>query len=159
MPMTTPDAQDPWVIRTDFSDDTKWTAVREQIAAPQPDGGKHFYAYVQYVSDAKYSGVGCNDLVHSLPDKYPGFLCFIVDETTLTNDEHPILVVDFAPDSVKLEDYQRTPKQTPVDDIKTFRAIPSAIQGIQNNLSIANMDFEDFADYVDDDGVFREFRR
>ncbi len=38
-----------------------------------------------------------------------------------------------------------------------FRAIPSQIQGIENNLSIANMDFEEFAEAVDEDGVFRGF--
>jgi hypothetical protein len=158
-PMTNQDGQDPWVIRTDFSDDAKWAAVQELIAAPQTYMGQEFYAYVQFVNDAKYSGVECNDLVHSLPDDYPGFLCFVADETTLNNDEHPILVVDFAPNSVEPEAYQRTPKQTPVTDIKTFRAIPSTIQSIENNLSIANMDVEDFANSVDDDGVFRGFPR
>jgi uncharacterized protein DUF6924 len=38
-----------------------------------------------------------------------------------------------------------------------FRAIPSQIQGIENNLSIANMDFEGFAEAVNEDGVFRGF--
>jgi uncharacterized protein DUF6924 len=156
--MTTPDAQDPWVIRTDFSDDAKWTAVRELIAAPQTDFGQKFYAYVRYVSDEKYSGIECNELVHTLPDDYPGFLCFVVDETTLTDDEHPVLVVDFGPDSTDMEDYRRTPGQTPVTDIKTFRAIPSTIQSVENNLSISNMGFEDFVDSVDDDGLFRGFR-
>jgi hypothetical protein len=99
----------------------------------------------------------CSEVVHSLPDDYPGFFCFIVDTTTLTNDEHPILVVGFSPNSAELEDYQRSPKQTPVTDIKTFRAIPSTIQSIENNLSIANMDFEEFAHSVDVDGVFRSF--
>jgi hypothetical protein len=37
--------------------------------------------------------------------------------------------------------------------------LPSQIQAIENNLSIANMDFEDFADSVDADGVFRGFPR
>jgi len=40
---------------------------------------------------------------------------------------------------------------------RTFRAIPSQIQGIKNNLSIANMDFFEFADNVDADGIFRGF--
>jgi hypothetical protein len=31
--------------------------------------------------------------------------------------------------------------------------------GVENNLSIANMDFQDFVDYVDLDGVFRGFPR
>lgn len=156
--MTSPDAQHPWVVRTDFSDNAKWAAVRELIAAPQTDFGQKFYAYVRYVSDEKYSGIECNEVVRTLPDDYPGFLCFIVDQTTLTDDEHPVLVVDFGPNSTELEDYERTPSQTPVTDIKTIRAIPSTIQCIENNLSISNMDFEEFADSVDADGVFRGFR-
>jgi hypothetical protein len=154
-PVTNQDEQSPWVIRTDFSDNDKWTAVRELIAAPQIDVGHRFYAYVKYVSDEKYAGMEPDNLIHALPDDYPGFLCFIVDSTTLTNDEHPILVVGFSPNSLNLEDYQRPPKQTPLTDIKTFRAIPSTIQSIENNLSIANVDFEEFAESVDDDGVFR----
>lgn len=42
---------------------------------------------------------------------------------------------------------------------REFRAIPSQIQSIENNLSIANMDFEEFAESVDEDGVFRGFPR
>jgi hypothetical protein len=41
---------------------------------------------------------------------------------------------------------------------REFRAIPTAVQSIENNLSIANMDFEDFAEAVDEDGVFRGFQ-
>ena len=40
---------------------------------------------------------------------------------------------------------------------RTFRVIPSEIWGVENNLSIANMGFEEFADAVDSDGVFRGF--
>jgi hypothetical protein len=40
-----------------------------------------------------------------------------------------------------------------------FRALPSQIQSIQNNLSIGNMDFEEFANNIDPDGVFRGFKR
>lgn len=39
----------------------------------------------------------------------------------------------------------------------TFRTSPTRIQTIQNNLSIGNMGFEDFAADVDGDGVFRHF--
>jgi hypothetical protein len=31
------------------------------------------------------------------------------------------------------------------------------VQSIENNLSIANMDFAEFADSVNEDGVFRGF--
>lgn len=36
-----------------------------------------------------------------------------------------------------------------------FRVILSEIQRIENNLSIANVDFEEFAGSVDQDGGFR----
>jgi hypothetical protein len=39
----------------------------------------------------------------------------------------------------------------------TCRAIPSAVQSIENNLSISNMDFFEFAGAVDKDGIFRVF--
>ncbi len=155
--LSTPNEQYPWVIRTDFSDNVEWNAVRQLIAAPQIDMGEKFYAYVQFVSDRQYSGMEYTDLVRSLPSNYPGFVCFIVDKITLTHDDRPILVVYFAPDSLEVEVYQRTPNQTPDTDIRTFRAILSTVQGIENNLSIANMDFEDFSDSVDVDGVFRGF--
>ena len=89
--------KDPWVIRTDFSDDEKWKAVRELIAAPRIEADEEFCAYVQYVSDRKYAGMEHDALVHLLPDDYSGFLFFIVDSTTLTHDEHPVLVVGFSP--------------------------------------------------------------
>ncbi|WP_435828452.1 DUF6924 domain-containing protein, partial [Nocardia testacea] len=40
---------------------------------------------------------------------------------------------------------------------RTVRILPSQMWGIENNLSIANMDFQDFADAADPDGVFRGF--
>jgi hypothetical protein len=158
-PMTNQDEHSPWVIRTEFSDNEKWSAIRQLVGAPQNEFGQKFYANVKYVSDEKYAGMEPETLVHSLPDDYTGFVCFIVDETTFEREQNPLLVVGFSPNSVDPKDYERTPKQTPSADIKTFRAIPSTIQSIENNLSIANMDFEEFADSVDDDGVFRGFPR
>jgi len=40
---------------------------------------------------------------------------------------------------------------------REFRAIPSQIQAIENNLSEANMGFEEFAEAVAKGGVFRGF--
>jgi hypothetical protein len=38
-----------------------------------------------------------------------------------------------------------------------FRCIPPELWGIDNNLNIANMDWAEFADAVDENGVFRGF--
>jgi hypothetical protein len=43
------------------------------------------------------------------------------------------------------------------DPGRVFRVVPSQILGIENNLSTANMDFDEFADSVGEDGVFRGF--
>lgn len=148
---------DPWVIRTDFSSDEKWTDVCDLIAAPEKDTGMEFFAYVRYVSEEKYRDRKGHDLVLSLPDDYPDLFCFVVDRECIQNPEHPVLVLGFYPSAQK--SYDRPPRETPSGDVATFRALPSQIPGIQNNLSIANMDFDDFANSADDDGVFRGFPR
>jgi hypothetical protein len=155
--MQEPTEHDPWVIRTDFSNDDYWTTVRDLIAAPQKDAGREFFAYVRYVNDDKYRDKETRDLVLSLPDGYPGMFCFVVDRQCIENPEHPVLVVGFYPSDNK--SFSRKPRATPVGDVSTFRALPSQIQSIQNNLSIANMGFEEFANSVGNDGVFRGFPR
>lgn len=41
---------------------------------------------------------------------------------------------------------------------RMFRIIPSEMWSIENNVRIANMDFYEFADQVDAEGIFRGFR-
>ena len=145
--------QNPWVIRTDFSDAEKWDHIRKLISAPQ--GDDEFMAYVEYVDDDKYRNREPKDLVLSLPNTYSHMFCFFVDQECIQNQEHPILVVGFYPS--ENDSLDRLPRDPPRSDITTFRALPSQIQSIENNLSIANMDYEEFAYSVDDDGVFRGF--
>ncbi|MFM7249816.1 MAG: DUF6924 domain-containing protein [Planctomycetaceae bacterium] len=38
---------------------------------------------------------------------------------------------------------------------RTFRVIPSEMWSVEGNLSIATMDFREYAENVDPDGVFR----
>ena len=59
----------------------------------------------------------------------------------MTHPDHALLVLDLLEESAGGE----------------FRAVPSAVQSIENNLSIGNMDFDDFATAAGDDGVFRGF--
>ncbi|MFK4804121.1 DUF6924 domain-containing protein [Streptomyces sp. MPA0124] len=40
---------------------------------------------------------------------------------------------------------------------RCVRVVAAELWSIENNLSEANMDFEEFAGAVDDDGVFRGF--
>jgi hypothetical protein len=60
---------------------------------------------------------------------------------TLTDPERPVVVVDLG-----------------AQPGRTFRVIPREMWGVGNNLSLANMDFREFADNADPDGMFRGFR-
>jgi hypothetical protein len=40
---------------------------------------------------------------------------------------------------------------------RTFRVVADELWGVAANLDMANMEFEEFADAVDEDGVFRGF--
>jgi hypothetical protein len=133
---TLADAEHPPLLRTDFSDDGAWDAL---CTAVQANVGE-FRAYVSCISDPVFDGMTTEEVTPLAADAGHRFL-FIADDVALTGPERPVLVVDL----------RREPG-------RTFRVIPSEAWGVENNLSIANMDFEDFADSVDEDGIFRGFR-
>lgn len=134
-----PQTEHALVVRTDFSDAAAWASLCEEIQ--EPVGEYQFRAYVDFLSDPEYQGLAAEELRSVLPRRYNHSFIFLVDRLTLTHSEHPILVVDL----------QEEEPESP------FRVIPSEMWGIENNLSIANMGFEDFAHAVDEDGVFRGF--
>jgi hypothetical protein len=133
-----PQSQAALVVRTDFSNDEVWEAIGAAILQLTEEG---FGAQVEFVDDATYRGVAKEQLLDLFPegDRRP-FFFMIVDEVTVRSPEHPILVVDL----------WREPG-------REFRGVPAAVQSVENNLSIANMDFAEFADAVDEDGIFRSF--
>lgn len=135
---TIPDTENALVLRTDFSDQAAWEQLCAEIR--KPVGIFRFLAYVDDLDDAQYADITKEQLLQLLPPKYNHSFIIVADRMTMTHGEHPLLIIDLFDDSKR-----------------DFRAVPKQIQGIENNLSIANMDFEDFADNVDQDGIFRGF--
>jgi hypothetical protein len=133
-----PQTKNALVIRTDFSDDEAWQAIGEDVQAPTEDD--EFVANVDLLDDPALRGLSKDQLLELLPEDYPHSFLMIVDEITVRDPENPLLIVDLYDDRGR-----------------EFRAVPSAVQSIENNLSISNMDFYEFADAVDEDGVFRGF--
>ena len=133
-----PESQAALVIRSDFSDQEAWEAIGAAILQLTEEG---FGAQVELVDDAAYRGLTMEQLLDLIPegDERPFFL-MVVDDVSVRSPEHPILVVDLWHEPGR-----------------EFRAIPAAVQSIENNLSIANIDFAEFADAADEDGVFRGF--
>lgn len=126
------------VIRADFSDDAAWQKVWQAVNTPVG----MYEANLIAIEDRRYDGLTPESLPAILPKDFRHSFVFIVDRTTLVEREHPVLVVD--------ADEQPG---------RTFRVIPSEVWSVQNNLKLANMDWEDFSESTDPDGVFRGFSR
>ena len=112
----------------------------QAIRAPVPAVGDTFYAYVDFLEDAVFRNLSKDELLARVPSDYAHSFFMVVDTTAITDREHPILVIDLNGERGR-----------------SFRAIPSQIQSIENNLSIANMSFFEFADAAGVDGIFRGF--
>jgi hypothetical protein len=130
-----PETEDSLVLRTDFSDNSAWESVCAAIQEPVGE----FQAYVDCLSDPEYDGLTAEQLTTLIP-RGSRLFAFIVDQVALTHPEHPICVVDLF-----------------VEPGRTFRVIPSEMWSVQNNLSICNMDFDEFAAAAGKDGIFRGF--
>jgi hypothetical protein len=135
-----PKTNNPLVVRTDFENQQAWKTLCKLIRAPVPAPGDTFYAYVQFLEDVAFRGLGIEELLARVPGDYNHSFLFVVDSIAISNPEFLILVIDLRG-----------------VDGRNFRAIPTAIQAIENNLSISNMDFSEFAAAVDEDGIFRGF--
>ncbi|MER5185384.1 hypothetical protein ABT009_45165 [Streptomyces sp. NPDC002896] len=125
------------VLRTDFSDDAAWDAVRAAI------DGADVHPNATYVSDPRFTEVSIQVLVDEdaaaeEDDKIT--YAFLADTTTMTEPSRPLLVVDLYDEPGR-----------------TFRVPVRWFSEISANLSIANLDFADFADTADGSGTFRGF--
>ena len=78
------------VLRTDFSDNSAWKSICAAILQPVGE----FRAYVDFIDDSTFNDIAVKQLLSLIPsDANPGFI-FVVDHTTLSKPDYPILVVD-----------------------------------------------------------------
>jgi hypothetical protein len=133
-----PETDNPVVLRTDFSDDAAWRLICAAIEKPDADFG--FRAHVDFVSDPAYDEITMEQILSLIPKDSDHALIFVVDRLALSHPDHPILVVNLESEPGR-----------------TFRVVPSEMWAVENNLSLANMDFDEFAGAVRPDGVFRGF--
>ncbi|WP_338673019.1 hypothetical protein V1460_08090 [Streptomyces sp. SCSIO 30461] len=135
MTLPAPDDLTSLVLRTDFEDDDAWAAVRAALDADGP--------YATYVSDPRYAGAAVEALVGedaAAAEDARVFHVFLADAVTMADTSHPLLAVDLADEPGR-----------------TFRIPARWVPGMSANLSIANMDFGEFADMADASGTFRGF--
>jgi hypothetical protein len=125
------------LVRTDFTDDASWQRVRETALAESVDG---FRAGVRVIDERAYDGASWEDLRDAaMAGGETAAVLFVADRAALGAD-HPIQVVD-------LSGRSRAP----------FRCVARELWSVENNLNIANLDWEEFADKADANGVFNGF--
>jgi hypothetical protein len=121
------------LVRTDFSHPDEWARLSLAATAPTSEG---YQAWVEFVDDADNDGSNWHDIVAALP-RLP--VAFVADLTSMTQPGFPILVID---------SWEETPREP-------FRCLASELWMIECNLTLFNMDWEDFSDCCHIDGVFR----
>ncbi|MEU7071755.1 hypothetical protein AB0B30_06305 [Streptomyces narbonensis] len=137
MPLPQPDDLTSLVLRTDFGDDGAWDAVRAALDAADE------YPHATYVSEPRFAGVGIQALMEeeAAADEDDQIIhVFVADAATMKDADHSLLAVDLSDEPGR-----------------TFRLPAQWFPDVSANLSIANMDFADFADTVDGSGTFRGF--
>ncbi len=115
------------MVRTDFSDSTKWEALLSEVALENDMG---FRANVEPVSDQRFAAATSTEVVaaHSAAP-----IVFVVDEKALATKE--ILCVDGEePDNM-------------------FRAKVGDLWIVENNISVGNLLFEELMEQVGEDGL------
>ena len=133
----TPKTEKTLLLRSDYSDDSAWKELCRLVEAPSEDD---FRANLTFVEDPELVNKSVAELMAIVDGgDYQSFF-FVADEEAIHGPEHTVLVVAL--------DDQRG---------RTFRVIPAHMWSVENNLSLANMDFEEFAESVDSEGVFRGF--
>jgi len=131
------------LIRTDYTDDNAWADVATAAQAPSsPDG---FTANLILVNEPIWNSITVEDLLSEIYDSSLSYV-FIADTETMTHPEHPILAV-----------YTSNIDRRGIERGRSVRVVPRAMWSIENNLSTANLDFADYVENSDADGVFRGF--
>ncbi|AOT02598.1 DUF6924 domain-containing protein [Arthrobacter sp. U41] len=132
-----PSTENSLLVRTSFADAEAWADALSVVRTENEDG---FRAYVEVVDDNAWEDADWEQVRRAaLATDEQAAVLFIVDSAALEPD-YPVLVVD-------LGDLSHEP----------FRCVASELWGVDNNLNIANMDWEEFADMTESDGVFRGF--
>ena len=146
---TLPERNCSLLVRTDFASDDAWQEVAGKATLENEDG---FRAFAEPVSDPAFDAASWETVKAAVAvSSHGASVLFIADSISLSSPDHPILVVDLSDTFLSVAEFPEIAGRAP------FRCIPSELWSVDNNLNIANMDWEDFAGAVGEDGLFRGF--
>jgi hypothetical protein len=143
------------LVRVDFTDDDAWqrlvTLARETSFEDDEDP---YVPNIVVIDDRSYDGADAGSIATAARDAHDGLgYVLLADAASMAEAAQgttaTLVYVDLT---------------TPFDDSgqesfgRAFRSVIAEVASIEANLSISNMDFDEFADYADErGGVFRGF--
>jgi hypothetical protein len=123
------------LVRTYFGDEAGWDALRAVIDEGSQEG---FFANVHYVDDRHFDGFSVEELEAAHPQRERGWdVLYVADEQAITHPVHPLLVV-------RVGSTEELP----------FRCRADLLHEVDANLSLANLDWDDFRDQSNESRVY-----
>jgi hypothetical protein len=150
------------LLRTDFADDVAWAKVASAVTAGADFGpdelnnpeAELYEPNIEPIENRAFEGATGTTLAAAIP-LHPLAYVLLADarvmREALVGAELTVVYVDLSVDEHDAAEFGWIQG-------REFRCEVGEIASIEANLSIANMDFAEFADAVDPDGVFRGFR-
>ncbi|WP_239148935.1 hypothetical protein [Streptomyces sp. SID12501] len=150
------DEFDALVVRTDYADEAAWQAVAAELAQAWGDDGE-FEAYVHLVDDPAWAGLRPDEVLNQVRRDENLSVVFVADRVTMHSPHRALLALDIA----EHEDLDPLYYGVIIDSPppREFRTVPAGVHDVHANLSIANMDFAEFAEAAsaDPDRTYRSF--
>jgi hypothetical protein len=125
------------IVRTDFSDGDRWRSVVAEALQGTREG---FQANVEPIDNVEFRDLAVPQILDRLPCDVRFRVLFVVDAMAISDPIHPILAID-------LHD----------EPGRTLRVLPSKVQSVENNVTLANMAFAEYVRASDVHEVFRGF--
>lgn len=147
------------LVRTDFSDDAAWARIVTELTKETSfdDSGEDGYAaHLDPIDDPAFEGVSAAALAAQW-DRAREVSGYVLLADAESMRQHA------SGEAVTVEYMDLTPTPEVTDEFgwvygRAFRCVLDEVASIEANLSIANMDFEEFADEADENGgVFTGF--
>lgn len=132
----------PFLVRTNFSDDTKWRQLCIRANEPVLFPGElcEFMAGIEFFDDTAFKDLEAIDIIDSISKDYGLQFFLVADEKSFTCSRQTVLC------------FNRENKQS-------FRLAINDMWEIDNNLAESNTDWEDYYQYLDEDGVYKSALR
>ncbi|PJE97507.1 hypothetical protein CUT44_12575 [Streptomyces carminius] len=138
------------LVRTDFSDQSAWEALRRACQEGLDDVTR-----MCFVDDPAHEGATVEQLLELVSEEETFVL--VADHVALSQDDAPLLAVDTFQDSEDEDDEGEEEEEEEAWEGygQALRVGLTGLRSVVVNLSLANTDFEEFAESADADGVFR----